>query len=173
MFQQKKFYIILKGFLRKVVGEQDQQLTASKTKLERIKPVIGVFDDRTVKLDFDGKPFKIVKYWAGRTCKNFKLEGYRILKSSEGNYHVIFNRSVSWTENMQIMSLVSLLIEGKQLKNCPLTKYVLMCGIKTVSCLRIGKKREKPSPRTVFKFGKQNNEIKNYLKFKRNLRCFL
>jgi hypothetical protein len=48
-----------------------------------------------------------------------------------------------------------------------------LCGIKTVSCLRIGKKREKPFSRTVFKFGKQNNEIKNYLQFKRNLRRFL
>ena len=59
------------------------------------------------------------------------------------------------------------------MKNCPLTKYVLMCGIKTVSCLRIGKKKEKASPRTVFKFGKQDNEIKNYLLFKKNLRHFL
>jgi hypothetical protein len=53
--------------------------------------------------------------------------------------------------------------KGKQLKNCPLTKYALMCRIKTVSCFRIGKKKEKPRPRTVFKFGKQNDETKNYL----------
>jgi hypothetical protein len=71
------------------------------------------------------------------------------------------------------MSWFALVIEGKQLKSCPLAKYVVMCGIKTVSCLRIGKKKEKPSPRTVFKFGKQNNEIENYLQFKRNLRRFL
>jgi len=70
------------------------------------------------------------------------------------------------------MCWIDLLVEGKQLKNCPLTKYVLMCGIKTVSCLRIGKKGEKPRPRTVFKFGNQNNEIKNYLSSRRLFRKF-
>jgi len=116
---------------------------------------------------------KTVNYWARRTCRKYKLQGFRILKSSEGNYHVVFNRSVSWKENVEIMSWASITIEGKQLKKCPLTKYVLMCGIQTVSCLRISKKNKKPRPRTVFKFGKQNNEIKNYLQFKRNLRHFL
>jgi hypothetical protein len=71
------------------------------------------------------------------------------------------------------MCWIALLLEGKFLKKCPLTKYVLMCGIKTVSCLRIEKKNEKPSPRTVLKSGKQNNEIKNYLNFKMSLKAFL
>jgi hypothetical protein len=114
-----------------------------------------------------------VKYYSKLACKKFDLGGYRILKSSSGSYHTVFNRSVFWKENVEIMSWVSLLVEGKQLKNCPLTKYVLMCGIKTVSCLRIGKKNEKPSPRTVSKFGKQDNEIRNYLLFRKNLRRFL
>jgi uncharacterized protein YlaI len=48
-------------------------------------------------------------------------------------------------KRMEIMSWVSLMVKGKQLKNCPLRKYVLMCGIKTASCLRIGKKKVKPS----------------------------
>jgi hypothetical protein len=150
---------------------EDQQLTASK--LKRFEPTIGFFDYTTVKVDFDKKPFKIVNYYARRTCEKFDLGGYYILKSSEGNYHAVFNRSVSWEEDFQILSWLALLVEGKQLKTCPLTKYVLMCGVKTVSCLRIGKKRDKPSPRTVFKSGKQDNEIKNYSKFKRNLRRFL
>ena len=157
---------------------EDLRLKAHNCKPKRIKPVVGYFDTSTVKLDFDDKPSKTVKYWAKVTCKKFKLGGYAILRSSDGNYHVVFNRSVSWKENVMIMSWVSLLVEGKRFKNCPLTKYVLMCGIKTVSCLRIGKKKvegkkEKSSPRTVFKFGKQDNEIKNYLQFKKNLRHFL
>jgi hypothetical protein len=142
-------------------------------KLQRIKPIVGIYDDTTVKVDFDDKPLKTVKYYSKLACKKFDLQGYRILKSSSGSYHTVFNRSVSWKENFEIMSWISLLIEGKQLKKCPLTKYVLMCGIKTVSCLRIGKKNEKPRPRTVFKFGKQNNEIKNYLQFKRIMRPFV
>jgi len=67
------------------------------------------------------------------------------------------------------MDWLDLLVEGKQLKNCPLTKYALMQGIKESSCLRIGEKRDMPPPRIVFKSGKQGDQIKNYLKFKRNL----
>ena len=52
-------------------------------------------------------------------------------------------------------------------------KYLLMCWIKTVSCLRISNKNEKPRPRIVFKFGKQDNEIKNYLQFRKCLRSVL
>jgi hypothetical protein len=159
---------------------EGQQLKASKkkAKLKRVKPIIGYFDTSTVNFDFDKKPLKTVKYWAKVICKKFKLGGYIILKSSDGNYHVVFDRSVSWKMNVMIMCWVSLLVEGKRLKNCPLTKYVLMCGIKTVSCLRIGRKKvegkkEKASPRTVFKLGKQDNEIKNYFLFRKNLKPFL
>jgi hypothetical protein len=57
----------------------------------------------------------------------------------------------------------STLVEGKQLK--PLTRYVIMQAIKESSSLRIRKKKRKPVPRTVFKFGKQSNEIENYRDF--------
>ncbi|MGD0029584.1 MAG: hypothetical protein ABSC91_11660 [Candidatus Bathyarchaeia archaeon] len=145
---------------------------------KRVKPTLGYSDVLTVKLDFDDKSLKTVKYWAKRVCKFFKLDGFLILRSSSDSYHVVFNRSVSWSRNVHIMNWAALMIEGRRLKNLPLTKYALMQDIKESSCLRIGKKKvegkkEKPSPRTVFKFGKQNNEIKNYLQFKRNLRRFL
>lgn len=148
-----------------------------KAKPKRVKPIIGYLDDRTAKLDFDGKPLKTTKYWAKRAYNYFKLQGFRILKSSEGNYHIVFDRSLSWKENIEVIDWTALMVEGKQLKNCPLTKYAFMCGIKGVSCLRIGKKKvegkkEKPRPRTVFKFGKQNNEIRSYLSFRRLLRKF-
>jgi hypothetical protein len=58
----------------------------------------------------------------------------------------------------------SILVEGKQK---PLTRYLVMQPIKESSSLRIRKKKRKPVPRTVFKFGKQSNEIKNYLRFRR------
>ena len=53
------------------------------------------------------------------------------------------------------------------MKNLPLAKYALMQGIKESSCLRIGRKMEKPVPRIVYRFGKEDKEIRNYLRFRR------
>lgn len=69
-----------------------------------LKSIIGYTDTETVKPDFDSTPFKEVKYWALRTMEWFKLEGFIILKSSESNYHVVFNRPVTWTENTHIVA---------------------------------------------------------------------
>jgi len=59
-------------------------------------------------LDFDYMPFKSVRYWALRTLKWFKLGGFLILKSSRECYHVVFDRTVSWTENMRIVAWLCL-----------------------------------------------------------------
>ena len=72
------------------------------------RPVIGYSDKETVMLDFDYMPFKSVRYWALRTLKWFKLGGFLILKSSRECYHVVFDRTVSWTENMRIVAWLCL-----------------------------------------------------------------
>jgi len=146
-------------------------LKAQKSKaVKKTKPVLGYSDISTVKLDFDNKPLRTVKYWANRVCRFFKLEGFLILNSSKGSYHVVFNRTVSWIENVHIMDWVALMVEGRGLKNLPLTKYGLMQGIKESSCLRLGSKVSKPSPRIVLRFGSQNGEIKKYLTFRRTVK---
>ncbi|MEX2739273.1 MAG: hypothetical protein Q6356_009430, partial [Candidatus Wukongarchaeota archaeon] len=43
-------------------------------------------------------------------------------------------------------------------------KWLLMQCIKQSSTLRISSKGEKPSPRIVFRSGKQDQQISNYLK---------
>lgn len=113
-----------------------------------------------------------MKYWAKRICKFFELKGFLILKSSSNNYHVVFDRSVSWEENGKIMALAALMVEGRRLHKCPLTKYMVMQFIKGMSTLRIGRKKNKPSPRTIFKFRRLNNEIRNYLRFRRAYKKF-
>ena len=60
-----------------------------------------------VALDFDDTTFKTVRYWARRAMNWHKLGGFIILKSSEGNYHMVFNRTVDWTENMKIIAWVA------------------------------------------------------------------
>ena len=113
------------------------------------KPIFGFTDTETVKLDFDNTPLKQVKYWASKTMKRFKLEGYLVLKSSEDNYHVVFNRRVLWKENMKIVAWVSLLSHNGMLE-----KWFLMQCIKEGSTLRISPKKDKPSPRIVYREGK-------------------
>jgi hypothetical protein len=123
--------------------------------------ILGFTDIETVKLDFDDMKFKNVKYWAERTMKWFKLDGYIILKSSKNCYHVIFNRAVSWARNMKVVAWV-----GLQSQNRGLIKWLVMQCIKQSSTLRISLKHEKPSPRIVFRCGKQDQQIFDFLKMR-------
>jgi len=51
-------------------------------------------------------------------------------------------------------------------KNEGLGKWFGMQCIKESSTLRVSPKKEKPSPRIIFSFGKQDNEIKKFLKYR-------
>jgi hypothetical protein len=129
------------------------------TRKSKAKPILGFSDTETVMLDFDDTALKTVKHWASRVMRWFKLGGYLILRSSKSHYHVVFNRKVSWSENMRIVAWVSL-----QSHNRGLIKWFLMQCIKQSSTLRVSNKREKSSPRIVFRFGKQEQQIKCFVK---------
>lgn len=128
----------------------------------KVKPILGFSDTETVKLDFDDVPFKTVKHWALRAMRWFKLQGFIILKSSKKRYHVVFDRVVSWAENMRIVAWVALQSHSKGL-----ARWHLMQCIKQSSTLRVSPKREKPSPRAVYRHGKQDQSIKEFLKNRR------
>ena len=130
------------------------------------KPILGFSDTETVKLDFDDMPFRKVKYWAFKIMKRFKLQGCIILKSSKNNYHAVFNRSVSWSENMKIAAWVSLLSH-----NQAMTKYLQMQCIKESSTLRVSEKLAKASPRVVFRYGRQDRQINSFLEFRRVIKA--
>lgn len=94
--------------------------------------IIGFTDSETAMLDLDDISFRSVKYWAFRTMNWFQLQGFIILKSSDRCYHVVFNRKVSWRENMHIVAWVSLLSHNKDLHS-----WLEMQCIKESSTLRI------------------------------------
>jgi hypothetical protein len=142
------------------------KLKAEKSRI--LKCIIGFTDTETVMLDFDNVPFKTVKYWAFRTLKWFKLEGFIILKSSENNYHVVFNRPVSWSENMRVVAWVSLLSGNPMLE-----KWFIMQCIKEGSTLRVSPKRNKPSPRIVYKYGKQDKQIEEFLTYRKLVKSII
>ena len=126
------------------------------------KFILGCSDEDTVKLDLDEMPFSRVKYWASKALKHFKLRGFIILRSSKNRYHVIFDRTVSWAENMSIVAWIALLSHSKGL-----LKYHLMQCIKKCSTLRVSNKKGKLSPRIVYRFGNQSENIKEFLKYRR------
>ncbi|MFX0201576.1 MAG: hypothetical protein ACFFCW_36130 [Candidatus Hodarchaeota archaeon] len=132
------------------------------------KPTIGLTDRETVKLDFDNTPFRIVKRWALRILRRFKLEGFIILKSSANCYHVVFNRRVSWEENVKIIAWACLITKHKKLTGW----FIFQC-VKKGSTLRISCKKGKPSPRIVDRHGKQDKEIRNFTQCRKSIKCIL
>lgn len=129
------------------------------------KPILGYSDTETVKLDFDDTTFRNVKYWANRALVWFKLGGYVILRSSEKSYHVVFDKTVSWTQNMMIVAWVAL-----HSQNRGLVVWFIMQAIKKSSTLRISNKLKKHSPRIVYKYGKQNTQIQEFLAYRKHIK---
>lgn len=132
------------------------------------KPILGYTDNETVMLDFDDTSFKTVKYWALKTMRWFKLGGFVILKSSKNCYHVVCNRKVSWSENMRIVAWVSLLSRHESLK-----RWFLMQCIKQASTLRVSSKGLKPSPRIVYRYGDQNEQVQDFLTYRQRIKRIL
>lgn len=126
---------------------------------------MGFTDDETVMLDFDNTTFKDVRYWAEETMKRFKLGGFLILKSSKNNYHVVFNRRVDWSENMSIVASVTLAC-----RNPRMTKWFLLQCRKSEPTLRVGPKGSKPSPRIVYRYGRQDDQIREFLLERRRIK---
>lgn len=120
--------------------------------------VKGYSDRETVKLDFDDITLIEVRKWARKTCYWFDLQGFMVLESSKNCYHVVFDRSVDWIENVSIMAWTVL-----QSQNQGLNKWFVMQCIKKCSTLRISSKGRKPAPRIVHRRGSQSHEVSNYL----------
>jgi hypothetical protein len=124
-------------------------------------PILGFTNRITVKLDLDEMSFKLVMYWAMFVLEKFRLEGFIILKSSKNCYHVVFDRYVTWDENLSIVGWVAIISKSIKLKD-----YLAMQCIKMSSTLRIAPKGGKPSPRPVFRYGSQDHAIKDFLKYR-------
>lgn len=126
------------------------------------KFILGYTDTETVKLDLDDVSFQRVKYWALVTAKRFSLRGFIILKSSRNSYHVVFDRPVSWVRNVAIVAWVCLMTKHRKL-----TEWLIMQCIKHASTLRLSPKKEKPAPRIIYRHGTQNEQVSNFLRYRK------
>jgi len=80
----------------------------------------------------------------------------------------VFDRTVSWKENVKIVAWVSLLSH-----NPKLLKWFVMQCIKEGSTLRVSSKRNKTSPRIIYRYGKQDKEIPNFLTWRKLIKNIL
>jgi hypothetical protein len=126
---------------------------------------LGYSNQTTIKLDFDRIPLRLVKYWARRACLFFMLEGFIIFQSSYSSYHVVFNLPVTWEMNIEVICWVAIESQLEKLRD-----YVLLQGRKKTSTLRLGNKGEKPPPKILFRYGKQDKEIKDFLEERREIK---
>jgi hypothetical protein len=116
--------------------------------------VIGFMTDRGVILDLDNMTFKKAKWLAKTLLKRHKLEGFLLIKSSEKNYHVVFNKYLTWKT---ITTILFSFYEG--------VRYAVFQMNAGALTLRVSRKNGKNKPRTLMKVGKTDRVIKDYLEF--------
>ena len=54
-------------------------------------------------LDLDDTTLTETRKIAKTYLKRFKLEGYQIMRSSQNNYHIIFNRYLTWKTTCSLL----------------------------------------------------------------------
>lgn len=114
---------------------------------------IGFVTDKGLMLDLDNTPYLITKRIANYLLKTHKLEGYIIIKSSEKNYHVVFNKYIrSWKKILQIV-----------FNQTKCARWGIWQAKKGELTLRISKKLGKNKPKIVYKYGKQDKLIAEYM----------
>ena len=120
---------------------------------------IGFVTPKGVLLDLDNMTFRKAKWIAEKLLKDYKLQGFLLVKSSERSYHVVFNRYLSWKKITEILfsRYECVRYAVQQVQNGHLT-------------LRISPKNGKNKPRILLETGKTDKLIKIIWKFLRNSR---
>lgn len=113
---------------------------------------VGFNTARGLILDLDNMKYKKALWLAETLMKKYKLEGFLLIRSSDKNYHAVFNRYLSWKTITTILfsQYECLRWAVFQMKEGQLT-------------LRISKKNNKDKPKILLKVGKTDKLIKDYL----------
>ena len=114
-----------------------------------------------MKLDLDRVSYKKVKSISRWLVEKFDLWGFIILRSSKDNYHVVFDRPVSWEENTKTLGYLMYMAD-----NMGVDKWVMMQLIKGFSVLRVSRKLEKSRPRIIYPEGSQFEQIAGFKEFR-------
>lgn len=117
--------------------------------------------NRGLMLDLDNMKFRKALWIAETLMKRYRLEGFLLIKSSNKNYHVVFNRYLSWRTITKILF--------SQYECLRWAVFQLREGMLT---LRISEKNNRDRPKVLLKFGKTDKLIKDYLEACKVVRKF-
>ncbi len=113
---------------------------------------IGFNTDRGLMLDLDNMKFRKALRIAETLLQRYKLEGFLLIRSRRKNYHVVFNRYLSWRTITKILFRLHECLRWAvfQMKEGQLT-------------LRISKKNGKDKPKILLNVGKADKLIEDYI----------
>ena len=125
---------------------------------------MGFTTNKGLLLDLDNTTLKETKKIAEKYVKRFKLEGFLVVRSSENNYHIIFNRYLSWKKTIEyLFKIVWLYHYHKHGDKSHLTFWAILQACKGSSTLRISKKKHKRVPHVIGTWGKTDKLINDYM----------
>jgi hypothetical protein len=101
---------------------------------------------------------------AFEALEDFK-EGFLFAESSKRHYHLVFNRRTAKSKVISMIATICLRTRDEEL-----TRWFLNQFTRGNFTLRISSKGKKPSPKIVFRYGKQDKETKRYLQHRRFIR---
>jgi hypothetical protein len=130
------------------------------------KFVYGFTTGHGLLLDLDNTTLKETRNITEKYMKRFKLEGYMILKSSQNNYHVVFNKYLSWKKVLScLFKIVWYYHYHKHGAKPNLTYWAILQACKQSETLRISTKKRKNAPKIISTKGKTDKLIRDYLEF--------
>lgn len=137
-----------------------------KTKAHKPKFVYGFTTSHGLLLDLDHTTLKETIWIADKYLERFKLGGYLILRSSENNYHVVFNRYMTWKKVLGcLFKIVWYYHYHKHGAKPSLTFWAILQACKESETLRISTKKQKSKPKIIKRKGKTDKLIKDYIEF--------
>jgi hypothetical protein len=141
-----------------------------ETRKEKPKFVYGFTTTHGLLLDLDNTTLAETRKIAKKYMERFKLQGYMILRSSENNYHVVFNRYLSWKKVLNYLFKIVWYYHYHQHGIKPsLTYWAILQACKESETLRISRKENKAKPRIIETKGKNDKLIRDYKNFMREM----
>jgi len=122
---------------------------------------IGFMTKQGLILDLDNMSYRSAKRFAERLLNKYKLEGYLLIRSSPKNYHIVFNRYLTWRTITTILF--------SQYKCLGWAVFQMKSGYLTI---RISKKNSENKPRILLKTGKLDKLCAKYLELYEELKDF-
>jgi len=122
---------------------------------------IGFMTKQGLVFDLDNMSYKSAKRFAERLLKQYKLEGYLLIRSSPKNYHIVFNKYLSWRTITKILF--------SQYKCLGWAVFQMKSGYLTI---RISRKNNEFKPRILLRVGNLDKLCRKYLELYEELKDF-